>query len=299
MPMPPVALGINLGPEHLTAAYIKQDGSVVHAVEVEMPQAWKDFYIDTLQTERNSSEREKHANTPQVKSLFQTLYTSTRSAVETQLSRPVQLSLISYPQHLHGLPWMNPLCYTALEVYPEITNFLQIRSYTKSIRQAYGFNSAEGLGYEPGLDLDTVNPLLVHIEYQKAYLTVSIMAVEVEINMRERDFRVDGFGGKQFAASPAEISDLTQRFKTLIDDQIRDNRYWQTQLSDFRSIILSGEAPASEFALIHEAVIKAVPEFAGRLRSEIDPLWVAAVGAAVQAKKHAIEPPGSYVDAPG
>lgn len=84
---------------------------------------------------------------------------------------------------------------------------------------------------------------------------------------------------------------MKDRFKTLVDDQIRDDKFCQTQLEDFRFIIFSGEAKPSEFRKIREAVVEVIPEFENRFLHDIDPFWVGAVGIAKWAKKATLDPP--------
>ena len=62
------------------------------------------------------------------------------------------------------------------------------------------------------------------------------------------------------------------------------------QLSDFRRIIFSGDAPASEFKKIRELIIKTIPEFSDRFIENIEPRWVGAVGAARLARIYKLYP---------
>ena len=78
---------------------------------------------------------------------------------------------------------------------------MQVGSYLDEIRLAYGLNNAEALGYPPGSDLDYKNPLLVHFDYQKGFLEVSIMEVDEFADIRTRFFRIDDFGGSEQDAS--------------------------------------------------------------------------------------------------
>jgi hypothetical protein len=62
------------------------------------------------------------------------------------------------------------------------------------------------------------------------------------------------------------------------------------QLTDFRRIVFSGDAPASEFNKIRETIINAVPELSDRFIEGIEPRWVAAVGAARLARAYKLNP---------
>lgn len=60
---------------------------------------------------------------------------------------------------------------------------------------AYGMSTSEALGYGPGLDLDDYNSLLIHVDYQKDLLEISIMSVTQYVTNRERVLRIFKFGG--------------------------------------------------------------------------------------------------------
>lgn len=73
---------------------------------------------------------------------------------------------------------------------------------------------------------------------------------------------------------------MKTQFQTLVDDQIRNNKYYQTQPEDFRFIIFSGDASTSEFEKIRAAIKEVIPEFLNIIKNSIDPAWVAAIGSA-------------------
>ncbi len=132
-----------------------------------------------------------------------------RNATETQLNKPVKINSISYPQHLRFSWYLNTIAYTTLEVYPEIKDFIQIGPYLNCIRMAYDLDNSEALGYEPGTDIDFVNPLLVHFDCQREFLDVSIMSVGLYSDITERKFRIDGFGSGRYAPT-VSFPDINQ-----------------------------------------------------------------------------------------
>lgn len=95
---------------------------------------------------------------------------------------------------------------------------------------------------------------------------------------------------------PDDIVDLKSRFQNLVDEQIRDNSYVQTQPEDFRFLIFSGTASSLAFQDIRNTIIELFPKFESRIREDIDPFWVATIGAARLAKKYAIEQPVTVVN---
>lgn len=86
---------------------------------------------------------------------------------------------------------------------------------------------------------------------------------------------------------------MKTRLRTLLDDQARGDGSCPTQLEDYRRIVFSGEAAASEFGKIRVAVTDVVPDFADRFLDSIDPLWVSAIGAARLARENTLHPPVS------
>jgi len=93
------------------------------------------------------------------------------------------------------------MAWTAIKAYPEIKDVMQVVPYLNCVRLAYGLNTPEALGYAPGADLDDYNSLLLHFDYHKEFLEVSIMAVTKYCDLRERLFRVDAFGSGEYMAS--------------------------------------------------------------------------------------------------
>jgi hypothetical protein len=79
----------------------------------------------------------------------------------------------------------------------------------------------------------------------------------------------------------------------LVDEELRDTTC-QTQLSNFRFIIFSGEASSSEFDKIRQAIADVFPEFSSGFLDTIDPFWVEAIAAAFRAKEFAIKPPEAH-----
>lgn len=74
--------------------------------------------------------------------------------------------------------------------------------------------------------------------------------------------------------------------KALINEELSRPFDTPVELSDFKCITFSGDAPASEFQKIREAIIKTVPEFSDRFIENIEPRWAGAVGAARLAREH-------------
>jgi len=89
---------------------------------------------------------------------------------------------------------------------------------------------------------------------------------------------------------PKKLEYLGTRTKSLINEELSRPFDPPVQHSDFRRIIFSGDAPASEFKKIRDSIIKAVPEFSDRFIENIEPRWAGAVGAARLAREHRLNP---------
>lgn len=77
------------------------------------------------------------------------------------------------------------------------------------------------------------------------------------------------------------LENLRTRTKSLVKAELSRS----AQLSDFRRIVFSGDAPASEFKKIQETIVEAVPEFSERFSNRVEPKWAGAIGAAMLAKE--------------
>jgi len=95
---------------------------------------------------------------------------------------------------------------------------------------------------------------------------------------------------------PKKLEYLGPRIKALIDEELSRPFGPPAQLSAFRRITFSGDAPASEFQKIRESIIKAVPEFSDRFIESIEPRWAGAVGAARLAREHRLNPEAFQIE---
>jgi hypothetical protein len=89
---------------------------------------------------------------------------------------------------------------------------------------------------------------------------------------------------------PKKLEYLGTRTKALINEELSKPFDPAVQLSDFKRITFSGDAPTSEFKKIRESIMKAVPEFSDRFIENIEPRWAGAVGAARLAREHRLNP---------
>ena len=146
-------------------------------------------------------EEEEYAKSKEVENLIRSTLVSIKDDIEQELGRSVEINAISYPEHFKAIPFVTPVAHTTIKVYSSIKDVMQVGPYLNHIRLAYGLNTPEGLRYAPGADLDDYHSLLLHFDYQKEFLEVSIMHVTEYADVRERKFRVDGFGGSENVAS--------------------------------------------------------------------------------------------------
>lgn len=155
-----------------------------------------------LLNEKQNSEQQEYIIEREIKEVIRSSLSSIRQATEERLGKPsVTINSISYPQHFRGVPYVTPIAHTAIETYPGIKDVMQVTPYLNSIRLAYGLDTSEALGYAPEADIKELNSILLHFDYQKEFLEVSLMGVTEYIHIREQLFRIDDFGGSETIAS--------------------------------------------------------------------------------------------------
>jgi hypothetical protein len=154
----------------------------------------------TGQVTEKPSEQKKHADNIEGEIVNSTL-SQILLATEEKLGRSVEIHAIAYPQHFQTTPYVLPLYNTAMKLVPGFNNFLQMGPYLYYIKFTYGLNTSQALGYPPETKLSDYNALLLHIDYNKDFLEVSIMEVGEDISIRDRVFRIDNFGGSENIAS--------------------------------------------------------------------------------------------------
>ncbi|TVY23259.1 hypothetical protein LHYA1_G007940 [Lachnellula hyalina] len=273
-----------------TSAYITDNDDFVTTASVETTQGWKDFSRSLLQINRDVNENREYTK-PEVDTLLTVVLSSIQQATETKLNRKVEILGITYPAYIVDYGYLRNLLDIAIEILPGMNDGTQVWPYLHSIRQAYGLNTAEALGYPAGTDIDDEENLLLHFDYQNSVLKASITAITERTTNIERHFRIVDFGGPKQVASPKRLEYLSLRTKALINEELSIPSSAPVQLTDFKRIIFSGDAPASEFKKVREAIIKAVPEFSDRFLDDIKPGWVGAVGAARRAREYRLNPP--------
>ena len=89
----------------------------------------------------------------------------------------------------------------------------------------------------------------------------------------------------------AELADFKDTVVALVNEQIEAGRSGKPKLEDFRFLIFSGDANASEFNKIRDAVVEILPHFADKVLDKIDPVWAGAAGAATRARDFFVNPP--------
>lgn len=94
---------------------------------------------------------------------------------------------------------------------------MQVGPYMDYIRRAYGLNTPEGLRYASGTDLGDYYSLLLHFDYQKDFLEVSIMHITDYADIRERMFRIDDYSGSKNIASVSAAHYFKPIFQQPID----------------------------------------------------------------------------------
>ncbi|KUJ21735.1 uncharacterized protein LY89DRAFT_778119 [Mollisia scopiformis] len=284
-------IGISLGLDHLTSACITHDNQSLPVACVKSSNVWKKFFLDTLRVKRSSEEQREYLEKEGAADIITSALSEIQKATEARIGKALTIEVVCYPEHFRHDDYAAFLARTVYREYPMVKNSAQLKSYLYCASLAYGLNTSEALGYDPGFDIEDSNSLLIYFDYQTEFLEVSIVGVAKYYHVRERWFRIEGFGGTDNIASDEEIVDMKARFRDLLDAQALDHGCGPTQLEDYRRIVFSGEAVASEFEKIRIAVTKVVPDFIDGFRDFIDPQWVSAFGAARMAKENTLNPP--------
>lgn len=282
-------IGISLGTDYITSAYITENDDFVTTANVKTTRAWKDFCRSLLRIDREAKETREYTKS-EVNELLVTTLSSIREATKAKLNREVEILGITYPDYIEDHGYIRNLLDVAIQILPGIKDGTQAWPYLHSIRKAYQLDNAKTLGYPAGTNIDREDNLLLHFDYQNSLLEVSITAITTDGTSVERHFRIADFGGTRQVASPKKLEYLGTRMQALIKEELPRSFGPPAQLSAFRRITFSGDAPASEFKKIRESIIKAIPEFSDRFIENIEPRWAGAIGAAMLAREHTLNP---------
>ncbi|RDW79830.1 hypothetical protein BP6252_04468 [Coleophoma cylindrospora] len=252
---------------------------------VNTTQPWKEFSRSLLGINRDAKESRKYTESD-VNNLLATELSSIQKAIKAKLNQEIEILGITCPDFIREHGYTRNLMDGVVQIQSGIKKGA-VWPYLHSTRIAYQLNNAKTLGYPVGTDINLEDSHLLHFDYQNSLLKVSITAIGTDTTQVKRHFRIPDFGGTTQIASPKQLEYLCTRTKALIKVELSSTSgsyELPPQLSDFRRIIFSGDAPASEFKKIREAITKTIPEFSDRFIEDIEPGWVGAVGAARLAK---------------
>ncbi|CZR58727.1 uncharacterized protein PAC_08619 [Phialocephala subalpina] len=160
-----------------------------------------------------------------------------------------------------------------------------------SARLAYDLDSYEGLGYSADCDIGEMDSLVLVVDYQRAYLEVSLAYATDPINMIEESYRYDGFGGQgESSPTSSELSTLEAKVKEMLAKQMKKNRPLKSNFNDVRAVVFSGEATKDGFEKVKHTLEGALPGLKNRFRFSLDPFWVGAIGATQRGRHVALNP---------
>ncbi|TGO15827.1 hypothetical protein BTUL_0035g00310 [Botrytis tulipae] len=261
-------VGIALGIDYLTSAYITESDDFVMVAKVNTTQDWKNYTSSKPGYWAYGDKHEKEIySDSELKELFNVTLSPIQKETDTKLNRPIELLGITYLDVMIGD--LNNLLDVAIEILPGMKDGSQLRNYLHSMRLGYCLNTAEALEYPAGTDIDEESNLLLHFDYQDSCLEVSITDRGTITSLVEQKFNIPDFGGVGQIACPEKLENLATRLKYFVRIALSDSQ--PPELKDFRRIIFSGDAPASESQKIRETIIKVIPGFADRFSEGIDP----------------------------
>ncbi|KAL2063536.1 hypothetical protein VTL71DRAFT_5341 [Oculimacula yallundae] len=287
------SLGISFGTSYLTSAYITEDGGFVAVANVETTQAWKDLSHHLLR--RAGGRETRRYKELEIREIIFAAVSSILKTSEAKLDQELKVLGIADLNFLSEYGYTRDLLDFAGQILPSLDGNIVPTSYFHNIRKGYQLNTAESLGYPPGTDIDKEDNLLLHIDYQNGLLEVVSSDVRKDTTNIQSYLRMFDYGGPSQIASPKDLEELRTRIKKLVarDLALSHSTYFPPyKLSDYRRIVFSGDASASEFRKIREAITEAIPEFADLFfeTGDLEPRWAGAVGAARLAKEFQLFP---------
>ncbi|PQE30190.1 vitamin H transporter protein [Rutstroemia sp. NJR-2017a WRK4] len=292
---PFLAVGISLGLDYITSAYITESDDFVTVAKVESTQDWKNFYYSLLKMGKGYTRGRREYKDSEANELLIKTFLSIKEATEIKLNQQAEIVSIAYPFCISDQGYIVNLIDAAREVLPGIEDITQFWKYLHSIRQAYKLKNAEALEYPAGTNTNIQDSMGLHIDYQHGLLDVTATDIVQDFTYSSSSFQIVDFGNGKQAASSAQLETFKLRLRKLIDGELAppaNAGHLPAQLEDFRYIIFSGTAPQSEFQKLRESIIEAIPEFSDRfIKDSIDPEWVGAVGAARRARQYQVEGP--------
>ena len=237
------------------------------------------------------------------------------NAASRSLGRTVTLSAISQPRHFNDST-SEILAHAAIEVEPSFQPMQLIKSST-AVWLAYNFTSCAAFGLST-IDCDIEEDLhdIMTIQYHSGYLEVAVISVDaatVNVVDHLRFFDL----GESVIEEPASYSwvnwllqvhrdeTLSQRIANhYIDIEEKLHAFIEKQrlsaddfdrLDCLRAVVFSGDASESGFKSLRVATSAALGSHKSKIRDDLDPHYVEALGAG-QRGRHALIVPGFVVD---
>ncbi|KAH8705210.1 hypothetical protein BGW36DRAFT_367085 [Talaromyces proteolyticus] len=291
--MKPYPLGINFGPNHITAAYITAANQPVVAARLAVDDEYRALIADSIENEGKKVQRQGQwylsdgdsliptspdpDHNPKLESIFAKWMDRIHNTVNTNASIPNIITSISIPQHFNGSLY-SAVGNAALKNEEGMIRPWQTRHYYNAARLAYHLNSCQGLGLDSRTcHIEDGPHLVLFLDYNESYLEFFLADVGEFTFINVAKKRMEHLKTSTFDASNAD--GLRNELLSFIDRNLRyDVR------DDLRAIVFSGDAAKSRFQELRNEIIRAMPEHATRIRDSIDPALVGAIGAAEWAK---------------
>ncbi|KAL4738219.1 hypothetical protein BDV11DRAFT_171219 [Aspergillus similis] len=294
-------LGINLGMKYITAASLTATNESVPVAKREGSQAYKNHMAKLVEDSGirmvlhrtvyirsgdsyAEAPSEYHGYSASDRELIANIFKEiTESAIQSVGQVP-EIITASIPTGLDRIA-RNHLTETIMHrnAHSSVPKVLQVLEFLNAARLAYDLDTSEALGHEERFDLlDGPLNLVACVDHNAHSLdmwTADVTELAADSNDAEHaQARFPDLGADMADATEDKISQRIQQFiKGLLASD--DGQH-------VRAVVVTGEASAAVMEVIRNTTKAALPD--GKkslLRDQIDPAFVAAVGAAQRARK--------------
>lgn len=232
-----------------------------------------------------------------------------------KLGHTVELFTISQPRHFNDSTY-RVLADAAAELEPNFQP-MQIIRLTTAARLAYNLTSCAAFRLATAdCDIDEDLHSIINVDYHTGYLEIIMAHVDaitlnVVAHIRYTDLGelgaevrrsiswLDWMMGSQEPmsssnAATSHYAHIETKFASFLEEQRRASKDFD-HLDCLRAVTLSGDSSASAFRSLKVAVSAALGSHRSKIRDEIDPLYLGAVGAGNRGR-HQLHTPGFLED---
>lgn len=248
-------------------------------------------------------------NLQEAKGIFAAALTDIKDIAAARLGHTLKIVTISQPRHFNDSTWY-AVAQAAAELEPNFQP-MQIIRFSTAARLAYNLTSCAAFALSAAeCDIDEDPNYIINVEYHTGYLEIVMAHVdsrsldvaaharyadlgELGANVRRSNSWLDWTMGTQhISSSDAAFSHYThieKKLASFLEEQQRASE-GSDPLDWLRAITLSGDASPSSFRSLKVAVSAALGSHRSKIRDDIEPLYVGAVGAGNRGRHQLLTP---------